>query len=203
VTVPPRGSVTLLDAQGAPVTAVVLPGAGTYTLDPSTGQITFVPEPGFAGVPEPVRFEVVDAYGQATQATYQPVVEARLDHAPAPEAGPTGPAGAPPLVPDAAAPPCVSRRRQAFNWITPRGVRLRRQVLSVDGRAVARLGGGVRRASLDFRGRGPSLAVIRVRATTTTGRRLALSRTYYVCRPDRLPPRLKTLRLRPVKAGRR
>jgi uncharacterized repeat protein (TIGR01451 family) len=74
VTVPPGGSVTLLDANGNPATTVTIPGQGAYTLDPAAGGITFTPEPRFAGTPSPVTYRVTDAYGQTATATYTPAV---------------------------------------------------------------------------------------------------------------------------------
>ncbi len=50
-------SVQLLDpATGEYVTELVVPGEGTWTVDPVTGQVTFVPEPGFEGDPTPVEY---------------------------------------------------------------------------------------------------------------------------------------------------
>ena len=83
VTVPTGGSVTLLDADGNPATVVVVPGEGTYTLDPATGTIEFEPELGFQG-PGSVPVRVTDAYDQSTDGTYTPTVLAP----PAPTAPP-------------------------------------------------------------------------------------------------------------------
>jgi CshA-type fibril repeat protein len=70
VPVPPGGSVTLLDGNGAPATSVTMPGQGTYTLDPATGAIVFVAVDGFTGTPDAVTYRVTDAYGQSADSTY-------------------------------------------------------------------------------------------------------------------------------------
>lgn len=74
VAVPTGGTVTLLDAGGAPVTTVVVPGEGTYVLDPATGQVVFTPVAGFSGLATPVTVRVTDAYGQTDTATWTPTV---------------------------------------------------------------------------------------------------------------------------------
>lgn len=74
--IPDGGSVSLLDADGNHVTVVSVPGQGTYTLDPTTGEITFVPVDGFSGTADPVRYVLVDAYGQESESTYGAWVEA-------------------------------------------------------------------------------------------------------------------------------
>jgi CshA-type fibril repeat protein len=73
--VPTGGSVTLLDQDGSPVSTLTIPGQGTYTLDPITGEITFEPVLGFAGNPTPVTFRVTDAYGQTHDAQFAPTVD--------------------------------------------------------------------------------------------------------------------------------
>jgi len=78
VTVPTGGSVTITApgaAAGATPTVVVLPGQGTYTLDPATGTITFTPAPGFVGTPDPVTYQV-SVGSQVSTATYTPTVVA-------------------------------------------------------------------------------------------------------------------------------
>ena len=74
--VPPGGTVVLIDAEGNAVTTVVIPGQGTYTLDSTTGVLTFTPLPGFTGQPDPVTYRITDAYGQSTTGTYAPAVVA-------------------------------------------------------------------------------------------------------------------------------
>ncbi|KAG1694867.1 hypothetical protein GQR58_006813 [Nymphon striatum] len=56
-------SVKLRDPSGNPVTTLVVPGEGTWTVDPTTGDITFTPEPGYLGDPTPVDYTVKDTSG--------------------------------------------------------------------------------------------------------------------------------------------
>ncbi|MPY11599.1 Ig-like domain-containing protein [Arthrobacter bussei] len=55
-------SVRLLDAAGAEVTELVL-AAGTFTVDPATGSITFAPAQGFTGTVPQVTYVVTDGNG--------------------------------------------------------------------------------------------------------------------------------------------
>lgn len=70
--VPTGGSWALHDDAGQPVTTLVVPGEGTYTVTAS--EIRFAPELGFHGPATPVTYAVTDAYGQTTTATFTPVV---------------------------------------------------------------------------------------------------------------------------------
>ena len=69
---PTGGSVTLVDGNGDPATTVTVPGQGTYVLDPDTGVITFTPDLGFTGTPQPVGYRVSDAYGHSDDSTFTP-----------------------------------------------------------------------------------------------------------------------------------
>lgn len=91
VTVPPGGTVALLDAGGTPATTVTVPGQGTYALDVDSGALTFTPLNGFAGAPTPATFRVTDAYAQTTLGTYAPVVTPPA--APVPTTDPTAEVG--------------------------------------------------------------------------------------------------------------
>ncbi|MGV8886295.1 MAG: Ig-like domain-containing protein [Microbacteriaceae bacterium] len=63
-------SVTLLDGTGDPVTSpLVVTGEGTWTVNGTTGAITFTPEAGFKGDPTPVDYRVTDVNGQSDDAT--------------------------------------------------------------------------------------------------------------------------------------
>ncbi|MFV0257374.1 MAG: Ig-like domain-containing protein, partial [Acidimicrobiales bacterium] len=73
VDVPPGGSAALL-INGQRGHRLAITGQGTYLLDPKLGLVTFVPEPGFAGKPDPVTIEITDAYGQTVSVVYQPEV---------------------------------------------------------------------------------------------------------------------------------
>ncbi|WOE73879.1 OmpA family protein [Alterisphingorhabdus coralli] len=48
----------------APLQPLVVPGEGTWSVDPTTGQITFTPEPGFAEDPTPINYTIRDTLGQ-------------------------------------------------------------------------------------------------------------------------------------------
>ena len=76
VTQPAGDTITLIDSGGNPVTTVVDPGQGTYTLDPATGTITFTPLPTFSGTADPVRYRVTDPAGQSDTGSYHAVVVA-------------------------------------------------------------------------------------------------------------------------------
>lgn len=81
--VPAGGSITLLEGS-TPTSSVVVPGVGTYTLTPTTGELTFEAVHGFHGTVPAVTFQTTDAYGQRSTATYQATVTPPA--APAPEA---------------------------------------------------------------------------------------------------------------------
>ncbi|MFN8074895.1 MAG: hypothetical protein U0Q15_05670 [Kineosporiaceae bacterium] len=72
---PEGGSVEILDAAQAPSSSVTLQaGEGTYAIDGSYA-ITFTPVLGFDGPAVPVTYQLTDAYGQTSRATYTPRVE--------------------------------------------------------------------------------------------------------------------------------
>nr|WP_284289331.1 choice-of-anchor L domain-containing protein [Angustibacter aerolatus] len=73
---PAGGSITLLDADGQPATTVSVPGEGTYTLDPATGVITFVPTASFHGTGTGVVYQITESGGATSQSTYVPTVQA-------------------------------------------------------------------------------------------------------------------------------
>ncbi|UOE27899.1 Ig-like domain-containing protein [Agromyces soli] len=90
-------TVRIIDpASGEPVTELVVPGEGTWTVDPDTGDLTFTPEPGFEGDPTPIDYTVSDRAGNATRATvtigYVDVTEPGQPSTPIP-APPGTPAG--------------------------------------------------------------------------------------------------------------
>jgi CshA-type fibril repeat protein len=82
--VPIGGSIRLLNSTGSPLTSLSVPGVGDYAVDPSTGQITFVPVLGFSGTPSAVSYRATDSFGQTGDSTYTPTVTA-----------PAGPTAAP------------------------------------------------------------------------------------------------------------
>ena len=70
-------SVKIVDPSSeAPVSELVIPGEGTWTVDPETGDITFTPEAGFINDPAPITYVITDAEGETVEAqvtvTYLP-----------------------------------------------------------------------------------------------------------------------------------
>lgn len=72
------GSVRILDG-ATPVTSLVVPGQGTWSVDTGTGAITFTPQPGYTGNPDQIDYRADDGAGNAVTATvevrYTPVAE--------------------------------------------------------------------------------------------------------------------------------
>ena len=64
-------SVQLVDpVTGLPVTGdLVVPGEGTWTVDPVSGALTFTPEDSFDGDPTPVDYVVTNVLGEVVTAT--------------------------------------------------------------------------------------------------------------------------------------
>ena len=63
-------SVKLLDPNGNPVTTLDVPGEGSWTVNPTTGAVTFTPVAGFTKDPTPVSYTVTDKTGMVSnQAT--------------------------------------------------------------------------------------------------------------------------------------
>ncbi|MFQ6727611.1 YSIRK-type signal peptide-containing protein [Streptococcus pneumoniae] len=71
-----KGTVTLLDADGAETTTVTVANQGTYSLNKDTNTITFQPLSSFVGKATPVTVQVKDANGTITTTTYTPTVTA-------------------------------------------------------------------------------------------------------------------------------
>ena len=61
-------SVVLLDQTGGRVTTLTVPGEGTWTVNTTSGAITFTPLAGFRGDPTPVEYEITDTNGNTTSA---------------------------------------------------------------------------------------------------------------------------------------
>lgn len=91
VAVPAGGSAALID-NGTLVSTLVVPGEGTYRIDPATGVIVFTPVAGFTGTAGPVTYSVTDAYGQSATSTFTvtatPVAGAAAVSQPRAAAGP-------------------------------------------------------------------------------------------------------------------
>ena len=63
-------TVMIIDpATGLAVTSLVVPGEGTWDVDPVTGALTFTPEDGFTGDPTPVDYQVTNVLGVTVTAT--------------------------------------------------------------------------------------------------------------------------------------
>ncbi len=62
------GSVRIVDAGGNPVTALTVPGEGEWTVNTTTGEITFTPLPDFTGNPTPITYTVDDISGRSATA---------------------------------------------------------------------------------------------------------------------------------------
>ena len=56
-------------------TSVEVPGEGTYTINPETGEVTFKPEPNFTGKAEGVEVQRKDTNGTPATAKYTPTVK--------------------------------------------------------------------------------------------------------------------------------
>ena len=65
----------LIDLDGNPADSVTVPGEGTYTVKPTTGEVTFTPKPEFTGVATGVSVQVKDANGTRVEARYTPKVK--------------------------------------------------------------------------------------------------------------------------------
>ena len=57
-----------------PTTSVTIANEGTYTIDPTTGVVTFVPVPTFTGEGTGVTVQATDSNGETATATYKPTV---------------------------------------------------------------------------------------------------------------------------------
>jgi CshA-type fibril repeat protein len=75
-----------IDASGS----VVIANQGTYTLNPTTGVITFDPLPTFTGPATAVTYSITDALGQKSSTTYTPTVGAPPAPTVLPDAQSTG-----------------------------------------------------------------------------------------------------------------
>ena len=66
----------LKPTDGSYVTSVTIPGEGTYTVDPATGDVTFTPQKSFHGTATPVTYQVKDEAGQIATALIRVTVGA-------------------------------------------------------------------------------------------------------------------------------
>ncbi|MFM8828922.1 MAG: Ig-like domain-containing protein [Actinomycetota bacterium] len=71
-------SVRIRDPEtGKWTTRVVVPGEGTWTVDPKTGQVRFTPRADFTGAATPMRYRLANARGQKVSSTLNPVIRDR------------------------------------------------------------------------------------------------------------------------------
>jgi LPXTG-site transpeptidase (sortase) family protein len=76
---------------------LVVPNQGTYTVNTTTGSISFTPLASFTGTASPITYSVADNYGQKAATTYTPAVDLPLPATASPDTS-TGPYGAPQLI---------------------------------------------------------------------------------------------------------
>ena len=62
------GSCTNVEAGSGDCLEVTIPGEGVWTVNPTTGAITFTPEGGFTGQPQPIDYTVRDTVGNTSNA---------------------------------------------------------------------------------------------------------------------------------------
>ncbi len=74
LTLPLEGTVHLLDGDGDEVTTLVVDGVGTYEVNPTTGVMTFTPEPGYLGEADPVDYRITDGFDQSGDSTWTATV---------------------------------------------------------------------------------------------------------------------------------
>ena len=75
ITINAAQPVKLIDLDGNPADSVTVEGEGTYTVNPTTGEVTFTPKPEFTGVATGVSVQVKDANGTPVEARYTPKVK--------------------------------------------------------------------------------------------------------------------------------
>ena len=73
-------SVRILNPLGEPTNELVVPGEGTWTVNTTTGAITFVPQAGFVGNPTPITYEVTDTTGDTVEADVTVVYTPEADN---------------------------------------------------------------------------------------------------------------------------
>lgn len=146
---------------------------------------------GLANGPHSVSVRQIDALGHVATslAITSWTVDTNLQDAPA-------------LVPaDTPAAPraCVSARTMRLHWRVAGGTRLRAFEIIVNGRAMATLPGSKRAFTLSLRGRPAQKVRVQIRARTKTGARFGTTRNYTTCSAARLPGKLETLRIKPLR----
>jgi hypothetical protein len=84
---------------------------------------------------------------------------------------------------------CASRRHFVIRLVAPRGQRLRRATVYVNGRRVRVISGRRLRAPVDLRGLPRGTFRVRIAAVTTRGRHVTATRRYHTCVKRRVPAR--------------
>jgi uncharacterized repeat protein (TIGR01451 family) len=93
-----------------------------------------------------------------------------------------GPKPTPPATPSTlSVSRCLSKRLEAIHWKTPKGVRLKSVVISLDGKTYAKLAGSARSAKVSLVGRTAGEAVVMIVGRTTRGELYANQRVYHPC----------------------
>jgi hypothetical protein len=180
---PDGGTVSFDDGAGNPATAQCAAqrlSNGTATCTVAYGS------PGVYPVTATYSGDGAENEFAASAGATQTTVEA--PPAPAPAPAPTPPAG------------CRSDRSLSVGvtLAAPRGVKLSRTVIRVNGNVNRNLGARVTRFTLALNGYPAGLAEVVLKATTTTGRTLAGRRTYRLCGYSTKPPtRLTPLHFTP------
>ncbi|MEN0012570.1 MAG: Ig-like domain-containing protein [Solirubrobacteraceae bacterium] len=195
IPIPTGGSITLLGDDDQPVDTVTVAGQGTYTLDRTTGQITFTPVAGFSGTARSARFAVTDAYGQRGIATFAATVAPPVV-TPAPPAATPTPASSPAAAPPAAV--CTRTRTITLHWTVP-GVTLKKVVVTVDGKTVRSLAGSKRSTSVTLKAVGPQRFTVKITGTAKSGAKYVSVRDYRLCNPNYEFVDVKSLRLKKQK----
>ncbi len=66
--IPPAGVTDVVTDTAGDTIGFTVPGEGTWTVDETTGEVTFSPEDGFVGDPTPIEYTIEDEQGNATTA---------------------------------------------------------------------------------------------------------------------------------------
>ena len=79
--------------------------------------------------------------------------------------------------------PCTSRRLITVTLKVPRGAKVKRGTVTINGKRLTRLKRGARRVKVDLRGRKPGVYTIRITFTTSKGKTVKDVRRYRTCAP--------------------
>jgi hypothetical protein len=79
---------------------------------------------------------------------------------------------------------CRSSRAETIHWKATRGMRLKRIVVTVNGKVKRHLPGGARKVRVDLAGRSKGAVTISIVGTSREGKRYGTSRRYQLCVPS-------------------